>query len=358
MIFDLVVKLLLSLAAVFGGCGLYRTTVVIARKEGPRAFTHAAWGTALAVLVPTVSAIILIILQQGQWFDTPNSPAASQTSSATTAPAAPLRGTETAQSPDIVPAPSAPALPPAPDRSAETFALLGIGLVICAAAAAGLFYLAVVGIRRASVNLLRREAERARIDAERTAAAEATAAAAARRQLAWDRALTTIEATENSYAAFENDLEAVVLTRAFLGDVTAPTTAAFHTARAQALACRDKYWTYIKTHTVPATDSAVDLLADAAQNFALKYATADAHARTMYAQGRFPGGLRITRKERATLHNVIALATHPSTPEEEARAAMATARQLIRDKGIRIPKALNAPWRLALEGATLREISA
>lgn len=353
MIIDFVVQLLLGFGAVLSGHGMYR--IFIARKQGPRALVDAALTSMMIVAVPTVLAISLIVLNQVNWFDTSTGAEAVQTSDTTTEPITPSASPETAVPPAAHPsAPAAPAPPPIPDRSVVTLAVLGLVILT---AAAGLFYLTVVGMRRASVKLMRPETERARLESERTAAAQAKAAAAARRQLTWDRALTTIDVTENSYAAFENDLEAVVLTRAFLADVTAPTTAAFHTARVQALACRDKYWTYIQTETVPAADSAVDSLADAAQNFALKYATADSHARTMYAQGRFPGGLRITRRECNTLHNVIALATHPNTPEEEASAAMAAARQLIQDKGIRIPEAVNAPWRLALEGAARRAIS-
>lgn len=243
-------------------------------------------------------------------------------------------------------APSIPTEPAAPVIEWST-----VGPLL--AAAAGLAVIGLLayfggGALRHRREVRRAELKAARQEAQRAAAAAAEAAKA--RQMAWEKACAVLSGVTMDYTEFENDMQAVILERAFLADITTPATAAFHLDYDKALG--------LQGVSVPEDQGRVDEFATAATQARRSFDAANRFAQTKYAAGEFPGGYRLQPEQADRLRKTITLATHKNTPAEEAAAAMRKVNELAQQWGMRIPTNIRGDWRPALEAAERFAITA
>lgn len=243
-------------------------------------------------------------------------------------------------------APSIPTEPAAPVIEWST-----VGPLL--AAAAGLAVIGLLayfggGALRHHREVRRAELKAARQEAQRAAAAAAEAAKA--RQMAWEKACAVLSGVTEDYTEFENDMQAVILERAFLADITTPATAAFHLDYDKALG--------LQGVSVPDDQGRVDEFATAAAQARRSFDAANRFAQTKYAAGEFPGGYRLQPEQADRLRKTITLATHKNTPAEEAAAAMRKVNELAQQWGMRIPTNIRGDWRPALEAAERFAITA
>lgn len=237
---------------------------------------------------------------------------------------------------------TAPSAPHEPDAPPFEWSTVGPMLAI----AAGLVAIGMIAYFGGSALLHRREVRREEL---KTARMEAQKAAAARKGV-WEKACAVLGSVTKDYSDFENDMQAVVLERAFLADITTPATAAFHLDYDKALG--------LQSTAVPDDQVRVDEFAAAAAQARRSFDAANRFAQAKYEAGQFPGGYKLEPEQTDRLRKTITLATHQSTPAAEAAAAMRKVNELAQQWGLRIPKNIRGDWRPALEAAERVAITA
>lgn len=279
--------------------------------------------------------------------DTSETPATSATATTSVpAPTSTATPTTSALPTAHTTAPSIPTEPAAPVIEWST-----VGPLL--AAAAGLAAIGLLAYFGGGALRHRREERRAELKAARLEAQKAAAVAAEAakdRQMAWEKACAVLSGVVEDYTEFENDMQAVILERAFLADITTPATAAFHLDYEKALG--------LQPGTVPEDQSRVDEFVAAATQARRSFDAANRFAQAKYAAGEFPGGYRLQPEQAERLRKTITLATHQNTPAEEAAAAMRKVNELAQQWGMQIPRNIRGDWRPALEAAERFAITA